>query len=81
MFLGQLKHFLTENEDIIRLFQIKKNEKGIVEFLKETESDIIVEMTDGHKFRVIAKGSEQRLRGLLWNGSRPDLMEIGRAHV
>ena len=76
MFLGQLKHFLTENEDIIRLFQIKKNEKGIVEFLKETESDIIVEMTDGHKFRVIAKGSEQRLRGLLWNGSRPDLMVL-----
>ena len=75
MFLGQIKTALAENEDIINLFKIKKNkEKGIVEFIKETESDIIVEFEDGHKFRVIAKGSEQRLRGLLWNGSRPDIM-------
>ena len=75
MFLGQIKQALAENEDIINLFKIKKNkEKGIVEFVKETESDIIVEMDDGHKFRVIAKGSEQKLRGLLWNGSRPDIM-------
>ncbi len=76
MFLGQIKHYLTNNEDIIRLFQIKKNEKGVVEFIKETESDIIVECLDGYKFRIIAKGSEQRLRGLLWNGSRPDLMVL-----
>lgn len=76
MFLGQIKHFLTENQDIINLFKIKKNEKGVVEFQKETESDIIVEMADGHKFRIIAKGSEQKLRGLLWNGSRPDLMVL-----
>ena len=76
MFLGQIKFYLTENEDIIRLFKIKKNEKGVVEFVKETESDIIVETEDGHKFRIIAKGSEQKLRGLLWNGSRPDLMVL-----
>jgi len=75
MFLGQIKQALTENEDIINLFKIKKNPvKDIVEFVKETESDIIVEMEDGHRFRVIAKGSEQKLRGLLWNGSRPDIM-------
>lgn len=76
MFLGQIKHFLTENEDIVNLFKIKKNEKGVVEFPKETETDIIVEFEDGHKFRIIAKGSEQKLRGLLWNGSRPDLMVL-----
>jgi predicted phage terminase large subunit-like protein len=74
MFLGQIKTALTENEDIINLFKIKRGPKGVVEFIKETESDIIVETEDGHKFRVIAKGSEQKLRGLLWNGSRPDLM-------
>lgn len=73
-FLGQIKKYLTENEDIVRLFRIKKDEKGIPVFVKETESDIIVETEDGHKFRIIAKGSEQRLRGLLWNGMRPDLM-------
>lgn len=75
-FLGQIKHYLTNNEDIINLFHIKKDEKGLVSFIKETESDIIVETVDGHKFRIIAKGSEQRLRGLLWNGSRPDLMVL-----
>ncbi len=75
MFLGQIKQALSENEDIINLFKIKKSPtKNAVEFIKETESDIIVEMEDGHKFRVIAKGSEQKLRGLLWNGSRPDIM-------
>lgn len=75
MFLGQIKSALTENEDIISLFKLKKNrEKGVVEFIKETETDIIVEFEDGHKFRVIAKGSEQKLRGLLWNGLRPDVM-------
>lgn len=75
MFLGQIKAALAENQDIINLFKIKKNrEKDVVEFIKETESDIIVELEDGHKFRVIAKGSEQKLRGLLWNGSRPDIL-------
>lgn len=75
MFLGQIKAALIDNQDIVNLFKVKKNkEKGIVEFVKETETDIIVEMEDGHRFRVIAKGSEQKLRGLLWNGSRPDIM-------
>lgn len=76
MFLGQIKQTLQENEDVINLFHIKRNEKGIVEFIKETETDIIVETTDGHKFRIIAKGSEQKLRGLLWNGQRPDLFVL-----
>lgn len=76
MFLGQIKQTLQDNEDIIKLFHIKKNEKGIVEFEKETETDIIVATEDGHRFRVIAKGSEQKMRGLLWNGSRPDMMVL-----
>lgn len=76
MFLGQIKQALQENEDIINLFHMKKNDKGLVEFIKETETDIIVETEDGHKFRIIAKGSEQKLRGLLWNGQRPDLMVL-----
>lgn len=75
MFLGQIKAALIDNQDIVNLFKVKKNkEKNVVEFVKETETDIIVEMEDGHRFRVIAKGSEQKLRGLLWNGSRPDIM-------
>jgi len=74
MFLGAIKQELTENEDLIRLFKLKKNEKGEVSFIKETESDLIASFEDGEKFRIIAKGSEQKLRGLLWDGLRPDLI-------
>ena len=74
LFLGSIKQELQENQDIIELFGIKRDEKGIVKFKKDTESDIIVELDDGHTFRIIAKGAEQKLRGLIWNGSRPDLV-------
>jgi predicted phage terminase large subunit-like protein len=74
LFLGAIKQQLQENETLIEMFGIKKNEKGLVQFIKETETDIIVELNDGHRFRIIAKGAEQKLRGLLWNGSRPDII-------
>jgi predicted phage terminase large subunit-like protein len=66
-FLGDIKKELLLNEDLRALF-------GVKEFEKETESDIIVRMDDGHRFRITAKGSEQRIRGSKWNGQRPDLI-------
>ena len=74
LFLGNIKTQLMENDQLIDLFGIKRNSEGKVVFLKDSETDIIVEFDDGHKFRIIAKGSEQKLRGLLWNNSRPDLI-------
>lgn len=74
MFLGYFKEQLQENQALIELFGLKRDEKGLVRFIKETETDIIVEMEDGHKFRVIAKGAEQKLRGLIWSGTRPDII-------
>lgn len=74
LFLGAFKQALQENKDLIDLFDLKLNEKGQVQFIKDTENDIIVEFTDGHRFRIIAKGAEQKLRGLIWNGSRPDII-------
>ena len=74
MFLGSLKQELQDNDELIDLFGIKRDEKGFVKFIKDSETDIIVEFEDGHKFRVIAKGAEQKLRGLNWNGTRPDLI-------
>ena len=74
MFLGQITQELQENEDIIELFGIKRSENGEVKFEKDSQTDIIVSFTDGTKFRIIAKGSEQKLRGMLWNGARPDLI-------
>lgn len=66
-FLGDIKQALLLNDDLRSLF-------GIKHFEKESESDIIVRMDDGHRFRIIAKGSEQRIRGSKWDGKRPDLI-------
>lgn len=76
MFLGQLKQELQDNENIIELFGLMKDDKGQVKFEKDSETDVIVRMNDGHKFRVIAKGAEQKLRGLLWDSIRPDLLVL-----
>ena len=70
LFLNDIKNELTENEDLRKLFGIK-NPKT---WPKDAESDIIVEMEDGHQFRIIAKGSEQKLRGVKWKGKRPNLI-------
>lgn len=74
LFLGTFKQELQDNNDLVELFGIKRDEKGLVKFVKDSENDIIVECNDGHKFRIIAKGAEQKLRGLIWNGSRPDII-------
>jgi len=66
-FLGDIKKELMENEKIKSLFKIK-------EFVKETEDDFICICEDGHLFRMSAKGSEQKVRGLKWNNKRPDLI-------
>lgn len=74
LFLGAIKQELQDNKDLIALFDLQTNDKGQVIFEKESESDLILSFKDGHKFRIIAKGAEQKLRGLLWNGKRPDLI-------
>ena len=65
--LGNIVEELTENDDLIREFGIKK-------FLRTSNTDVICEMADGHRFRIIAKGAEQRIRGRLWKGKRPNLI-------
>lgn len=46
----------------------------IVEFEKDNDTELIVVFSDGYKFRVTAYGSEQQLRGTIWNGKRPNLI-------
>lgn len=75
LFLGQIKQILYDSDQIHKLFGLQVNEKGIV-FEKDTETDMIVKFNDMSSFRIIAKGAEQKLRGLLWQGSRPDLIVI-----
>jgi predicted phage terminase large subunit-like protein len=67
LFLNDIKNELKDNQAIHQLF-------GTPRFLKDAETDIIVELAEGHKFRIMAKGSEQSLRGAKWLNRRPDLV-------
>ena len=67
LFLGDVIKELRDNEDIHGLF-------GEITFVKSTEDDIICTFPDGYNFRIQAKGSEQKLRGLKWLNRRPDLI-------
>lgn len=65
--LGNITEELLENEDLIREFGVKK-------FLRTATTDVICEMADGYRFRILARGAEQRIRGRLWKGKRPNLL-------
>lgn len=76
LFLGQIKQMIMDSKEIHALFDLEMDVDGEPKFEKDTETDIIVKFKDGGSFRIIAKGAEQKLRGLLWDGSRPDLILI-----
>lgn len=73
LFLGQIKQILEDSHQIHGLFGLRSDDKGLI-YEKCTEDDIIIKMVDGSSFRICAKGAEQKLRGLLWSGTRPDLI-------
>lgn len=75
LFLGTIKQILYDSTQIHDLFGMEIGEKGVV-FEKDTETDIIVNFKDNSSFRIVAKGAEQKLRGMLWNGQRPDMIVI-----
>lgn len=66
-FLGDIKRSFMDNEDLRELF-------GVDRLKKDRETEIIVRFKDGHEARIIARGSEQKLRGFLWDFKRPDLI-------
>ena len=66
-FLGDLKKEMQTNDEIHGLF-------GNIEFVKDTEDDIIIKFEDGATARIQARGAEQKLRGLKWLNMRPDLI-------
>ena len=70
--LGNIAEELRTNEDIIREF-------GITSFEMDSKADIIVRCTDGHRFRILCRGAEQRIRGRLWKGKRPNLLVMDDA--
>lgn len=66
-FLNDLKKEILDNDDLRMAF-------GIVGLAKDTETDIIIQFDGNYLCRVIAKGSEQKLRGIKWNNKRPNLI-------
>lgn len=66
-FLRDLKTELMTNDGIIKNFKVKR-------LAKDTEDDVIVVMRDNYTFRIVARGSEQKVRGLKWNNKRPNLI-------
>jgi len=66
-FLGDIKTELLENKDLRDLFGVKR-------IVKDAITDIIVEMDDGHQFRIQALGAEQKVRGRKWRNYRPDFI-------
>lgn len=66
-FLHDLKVELLENDELRQTF-------GVYKVVKEAQTEVITQMEDGWQFRILAKGSEQKLRGLKWRGRRPDLI-------
>lgn len=66
-FLDGVKFHLKDNEDLIQAFGIRK-------IVRDGQTDTIVQMDDGHEFRILAKGAEQKIRGRNWRGGRPGLI-------
>lgn len=64
-FLGDIAIELAENEMLHENF-------GNITFEKDNATELIAVMRDGYKFRIIAKGSEQKVRGLKWRNKRPN---------
>jgi len=64
---GDIANELRENEDLRREFKISS-------FVTDQKTDIIVECSDGYQFRIMARGSEQKIRGKKWRGKRPGLI-------
>lgn len=65
--LSNITEELETNEDLRREF-------GIRAFESMTKTEVICVHDDGHRFRILARGAEQKIRGAMWNGMRPDLI-------
>lgn len=65
--LSNITEEVRENDDL-------REEFGIAEIERDSQTDLIVRMDDGHRWRVLARGAEQKIRGKMWNGRRPNLL-------
>lgn len=73
-FLQEMRTIMCDNEHVKTAFGLFTDEKGEVKFEVDSVTELVGRFTDGTRFRILAKGSGQRLRGMLWQGTRPDLI-------
>lgn len=64
-YVNEIKSELIENDALRSFMEFRR-------FRKETETELVIEFTNGTKSRVIAKGTDQKIRGLKWERKRPD---------
>lgn len=67
--LRNIAYELSVNEDLKRDFAVKS-------FIVDQQTDLIVECLDGYQFRIMARGAGQAIRGLMWHGKRPGLINV-----
>lgn len=67
VFLGEIKREFESNDDLKQVF-------GFSGLDTDREDEVIVRFDDGYRFRIKAYGSEQKVRGVIWEGARPDLI-------
>lgn len=72
MYLEEIKHELTENEAL-------KKDFGIERLEVDSQTLIVCNFSDGHRFRVQVRGAEQKVRGLKWRSRRPNLLLVDDA--
>lgn len=65
--LSNIREELATNDNL-------RVEFGISHFETEQKTEIIVVCDDGHRFRILARGAEQKIRGAMWKGKRPNLI-------
>jgi predicted phage terminase large subunit-like protein len=67
MFLGNIAREFRENADLRATFGFKR-------FVKDNETELIIQWTDGEQTRIAAHGAQQKIRGTNWRNIRPDLI-------
>ncbi len=68
-FVMGIGNTIKDNDTLLSLFDIK-------DFEKDTNTDIIVVFKDDAKFRFLARGVGQKVRGYKWGEKRPNLILI-----
>jgi predicted phage terminase large subunit-like protein len=68
--------FLHGIRDQLRDNAALRDSFGIKRLTTDGSTNAVVEFNDGHQARIRTKGAGQKVRGMLWKNTRPDLLVI-----